>query len=1280
MSAVPAMFSVSGGLVAPSLLAALRVPNSRDELARTDGFPGEDGSTPRPRELEDRVRGSFEALAARWDRHGSEIEEMETGRVRELLLLPLLRELGFEPRFQRSLEVDGNRFAISHQGWDSADGPPVLLVADADLDQHHGRARAPHDELQAFLNAAADHRWGLLANAARLRALRDYHHRRTRGYVEFDLRAIFTARSYVDFLALYRLCHATRFRHTDGEQLLERLYERSLDAGVAIGRRLQPRVVAALELVANGVSTPELLAELDQPEPARQFHRELLVLLYRLFFLLFAEQRGLLKSEGVYAESYSVSRLRTLAEGGPQDCEPRRGDLWEGLKVSFRALADDELSAAIGAFPFNGPLFDAGRTPILDASSCENRVLLRAIRTMTTIELESVQQRVNYAEIGVEEIGSVYESLLDYVPVAEAGRIQLRDTSEARSEFGAYYSPPALVDLVLSRSLDLVIEERLEQAGSDPADRERALLSISVIDPACGSAAFLVGAIDRLAERLAAERRGGAPDDRDLGHARRDVLSHCIYAVDKDETAVELAKVALWIHCAVADRPLNFLDHRIQHGDSLVGWPLLGRMPKQIPSAAFEPKGKDSKEAKALRRSWRDRNAALIDPEGEQMELGAEPPPAPDPHLEPPPIGDGPESSTAEVAERAAAYVAYREREDVRRYENAADLWAAAFLWPEDGGEAPSSAEYWAAREGEPLADDLLGTGLGLARELPFFHWSLRFPEIRERGGFDCVVGNPPWEQYKVDEREWFASRAPAIAVLPSAERSRAIEALERSDPALHDAWVRHQVSVERLAEFARSSGRYTPSGSEANTYLMFAELVADLLKPDGRAGVLLKSQLALDKSAQAVFQRLVGEERISELRDIVNGGPTGTNLVFPGVDAKERFSLVALTGGEGEEGEGFDASLMSWNVEEAASRMPRRFTSKILGTLNPRTRSLTSFRDNEQLEVALEIHSRLPTLDFEEDGENPWGLEYATLFHSSGGAKKGLFHRREGLEVEGWRLGDDKLFRRGDELAFPLYEGQLANRYDHRAKTYEGYEGPNKYGRAPGIPETSDDQKADPRFEIEPRYWVQQPVVDARLAARVQDRCMIGFRNVGSPWRNQRTVKAALIPRYGSTHVLPELVVDPSLAFSFLGIFNSTTFDFLVRGHMPTSVIGLVWMLSQVPAPVPRDGPIGPNARVLSLTSRSVADQFDVEPHIWDPDERYRLDVETDALVAREYGLDRQAYEIVLDSFDVMRRMQESEHGYYKFREDCLAAFDELVAATGSASSQPEEASVGSA
>jgi hypothetical protein len=900
---------------------------------------------------------------------------------------------------------------------------------------------------------------------------------------------------------------------------------------------------------------------------------------------------------------------------------------------------------------------------------------------------------VDYAHLGVEELGAVYESLLPYAlrvtvtPLRTAdghtvagGSVYLDPVSTERADLGAHYTRSELVDFVIELSLDRLIAERLESAGPGADAREHTLLDIRVLDPACGSGAFLVAAVDRLAAALAAEREHAAkPTERGLQSARRDVLQHCVYGVDKDLFAVELCKVALWIHCAVKDLPLTFLDHRIQHGDSLVGWPLLD-VPDEIPEAAFDaPSGADRDVRKFLVAAQR-HNESVLGGQGEFYQ----PPPMPRLAVDFPDLAVEEERIPADVARKAELLEEYIHSPAYERWRRAADLWTAAFFWGPASGPPPTTQDYRLALAGD-LDGGLAEAASAIVAAFPAFHWPLRFYGVRERGGFDCILGNPPWEQFENREDEWFAVRAPEVAALAGARRKAAIDALATDDPELFSQWQIAAMANVRLAEYSRNCGRYTAPGGKANTYLLFTELAARMLQRGGRAGLIVKTALAVDNGPQAVFQKLLESGQVEELHDIVNGGPTGTDLVFTGVDAKERFAVVALRGHR--EPDGFGATLMNWNVAESRTRARQHFTREMLTTLNPRTHSLTSFRMAASLEVALDIHRRLPILDFEDGGANPWGLKYATLFNSTTDSDK--FRRREDLEGKGWVLGRDKIFRlervaseragqldlpamnRTEQLAlpaetvaeyWPVYEGQIANRYDHRAKTYEGYHGPNKYGRAPGIPATTDEEKSDASFDIEPRYWMDSNVALRRIGQAIGQRVMLGFRDVGAPWRNQRSARAALIPRYPATDKLPIIgVSDRCKVFEFLAVFNSTTFDFLSRGHMPGTGLKL-WIVSQVAAPLPGLDPrIGEAARKLSLTAHSVSQLFNAESHPWDPQEREALDVEVDAMVAHAYGLTKAQYEIILDSFEVMAREQIRVYGHYKFREDCLHAYDHV-------------------
>ena len=253
-------------------------------------------------------------------------------------------------------------------------------------------------------------------------------------------------------------------------------------------------------------------------------------------------------------------------------------------------------------------------------------------------------------------------------------------------------------------------------------------------------------------------------------------------------------------------------------------------------------------------------------------------------------------------------------------------------------------------------------------------------------------------------------------------------------------------------------------------------------------------------------------------------------------------------------------------------------------------------------------------------------------------------------------------VFRKGHDEALPLYEGQLINRYDHRARTYAGHDPAKKYGRKPAIPYTSDEAKSDPDYEIEPRYWLMREQAEARITQRIEDRLMIGIRNVGSPLTNARTARAALLPRWPATHALSVLGIGVR-PLEFLAFYNSTTFDFLLRGKMPGGNAALTWLLSQIACPAPSgDTTLEEMASDLSTTSNVTAGILDRDPQQWDPQERYRVDTELDARIAHVYGLSEAEYAVVLDSFDVLARKEIKQHNRYRFKQDCLKAFRRLT------------------
>jgi hypothetical protein len=423
--------TTSGGLLTQSFIDAIREEATDRPHTGPASFdvPWEEAPSTE-RKLEDDIAGAWELLKERWDaivEDAGGVEQLHTldvSTIRERWLLPLFRLLDFEPQYQRAdlqpTEDENLRFPVSHRGW-TPDGAALhLLEPGQDLDERQDigrgpKAKSPHDMLQVFLNVSEPDLWAVLSNGRTLRLLRDYHHTFSKGYVQFDLESIFESRNYADFRALYRLCHASRFRPIEDEEdqqiPLEDFHQTARATGVKIGEDLRPQVRDAIEYFGNGFlqHDPELIEELQgDPDAAQAFYSEILRVVYRILFLLFAEQRGLVPDadaelSDLYWSDYSLTALREAAEGSVPDRDDNT-DRWHGLQATFRMVREG--AEDLGVFGYNGELFEE-MEGYLNGRACDNARLLRAIRSLTLIEREGVLQRISYLDLGVEELGTV---------------------------------------------------------------------------------------------------------------------------------------------------------------------------------------------------------------------------------------------------------------------------------------------------------------------------------------------------------------------------------------------------------------------------------------------------------------------------------------------------------------------------------------------------------------------------------------------------------------------------------------------------------------------------------------------------------------------------------------------------------------------------------------------------------------------------------------------------------------------------------------------------------
>lgn len=917
---------------------------------------------------------------------------------------------------------------------------------------------------------------------------------------------------------------------------------------------------------------------------------------------------------------------------------------------------------------------------------------------------------VNWRAMETEELGSVYESLLELQPQLGDDGKTLIFASEAaeqkgnqRKTTGSYYTPDSLVQALLDTALDPVLD-KTEAEADDPA---KALLKLSVIDPACGSGHFLLAAARRIATRLARIRADGTPSLADFRHALRDVARSCLHGVDRNPMAVELSKVALWIETVDPGFPLGFFDAQIRCGDALLGVFDLKVLQDGIPDAAYKPlTGDDKATAKYYLQANR---AATSGQGGFDFGTGQVAMPEMKPlALDFSGFRDLPEDTVEQIGAKAARFRELRKGQAFVRATAAANLYVAAFLLPKVGGApagassrtVPTTEELWMALNQGKMRQAMIDAPKA-AHRARAFHWPLEFPDVMQRGGFDVVLGNPPWEVMQLSEKEYFAAKHPGIAALAGAARKRAIDGLKQQNPAAYAEFENALRQSEAGNEFARASGRFDLTArGKVNTYALFAEHFANLALT--RAGVIVPTGIATDATTAPFFAALVKNKRLAKLVDFENRAG-----LFPAVHSAMKFSLLTLGRDEPLAQFAFFLTDPSQLLESE-----RNFTMSAdeIALINPNSGTAPVFRARYDAELTAKIYGSAPVLIREGNDKkgNPWGLEFrqglfnmtsdseffrtAAQLQADGLVRDGMDWVLPGIKpaqsvlaVEGQDSGALPLTGGGPKTTryVPLYEAKMISFFDHRFAGYAA-RGDDRGYRV--LPETILDEHQDPAFEAEPFYWVAKDEFEARLSDRTRLGWLIGWKDVTAA-TNERTAIFSVIPRVAVGHTLP-LMFSTESANRLTGLYanlNSIVTDYTARN----SVAGLhltYGYLKQFPVfgpdfyTEPRLDIITPRVLELTYTSHSLAPfardlGHDGPPFAWDEDRRAHLRADLDAFYARAYGLTRDELRYILDpadvkgpdypseTFRVLKEKEIHQHGEYRTRRLVLEAWDRMEA-----------------
>lgn len=806
---------------------------------------------------------------------------------------------------------------------------------------------------------------------------------------------------------------------------------------------------------------------------------------------------------------------------------------------------------------------------------------------------------------------------------------------------------------------------------------------------ACGSGHFVVAAARRIAAALATVRTGDTePTPAALRAATADVIDRCVYGVDLNDLAIEITKVALWLEAFDADRPFPFLDAHFRVGNALLGTtPELLR--HNIPDAAFVVLGDDDKtwtsKLKARNSSERhtdqDQLTLSFGPETLNVETSQFTKAARD-------ADTGTVASVAALRARADAWRRLEADPDLVAAKLIADAWCAAFVQPKTGastsGQGITHATVRALSETpESVPDTIITQVNALARQYRFFHWHLEFPGIFTvlddggadagtgwTGGFSCVVGNPPWERVKIQDKEFFAQagRADIENAATAAIRKKMIDKLTDTDPDLHQAYLAALRQSDGTAHLLLKSGRYPFTGQgDVNTYSVFAETMRTVTNPDGAAGIVTPTGLATDKTTAPFFADTLSNQRLYAFYDFENEAK-----IFRDVDHRVRFAVTTMTGTH-HTVRRTKFAFLNRHISDVPEKRFQLAAKEVLA-LNPNTGTLPMFRSRKDADITLGIYSRHPVLirDVDPDG-NPWGLSFATLFHMANDS--GLFHTADDLadaKFNGWS------YMRGDKEYVPLYEAKMLSHFDHRFSTYRG--ATQAQLNVGALPRLTDEQHDDPELEPLARYWVERSEVDAKLDNRWDRQWLLGWRDIARA-SDSRTFVPSVLPASAVGHVFPVAFPDDTtLTVRLHGLWSSIAFDFVARQklsgtHMTYNIVKQL----ACPSPEVYSSPtpwrhsehletwLKPYVLELSYTSCRLAPYAqdlgdDGPPFRWDLERRALLRADLDAGFLHIYGLGRDEAEHVLDSFPVVRKYEERDLGEYRTKRLVLQAYDRMA------------------
>ena len=1053
-------------------------------------------------------------------------------------------------------------------------GPTVNV----DKDRFNGRT--PVQQCWDYLYALPECPWGIVCNFV---AFRLYHRSHTqRVYELFTLQDLRNKETFLQFYYIFQkkgLIPESPGQMPRADALLEKSVTRQRQVGDELYKYYHDNRLALIQYL---LVQPHNKSLDDAIRIAQK-------LIDRIIFVAFCKDRELLPRN-------SISDAWSKEPPFHRVTNPK----WQNFLELFRSI--EQGNERRGIPPYDGELFK--ENPEVDDLDLSDD---------WTDFFKNIGDYDFQYEVNVDVLGRIFEkSIKDIEEIRQTGLFEssaqqiplpkMVKSAEQKKE-GIYYTPPEFTEFIAFHMVGKLADERIapiaakysidtENPHTAPKDRlakyvsesVHTLRQIKIVDPACGSGAFLIQAYQVLEDKYRDLADSLAlTDEKQAERLKENISDYILYdnlfGVDLSPAAVEIAQLALWLRSAKRGKTLADLSKNILCGNSLIAPDFFDTI--VIPSA--------------------------------------------EPNVIPSAVEESDKTRHCEEAE---------------------------------------------GRRGN-LND--------LCKKVKPFDWQKTFPQIfsRSNPGFDCVIGNPPWERFTLKNREFFDISAPHILEAPTAAESRRlIEKLKTQNPPLYEGYIRAKESTEKTMTYIRKSGRYPLTGKgDINTYAVFAELARSIVSPVGRVGLLVPTGIATDKTCQEFFAELVNSQILSALYDFEN-----RRKIFPDVDGRQKFSVL-LFGGAQRKSKSAHFVFFAHTMEDLKDTNRHiSLSTDDFKLLNPNTRTCPVFRSKRDAKLTSAIYRRVPVLidKNRKEGGNPWGIKFFTMFHQS--ADAALFHTGYQLKAEGFKR-DGPLWKKRKQIFLPLYEAKMIQMYDHRAASVLVDE--SNWMRQGQTDQTSLVQHQNPEFFVEPRWWVDHADVHRVVGDRDTTK-IIAFKNVTSP-TNQRTMIAAFIPYAGVVHSSPLIFTNSDanarLTACLLANLNALAYDYICRqkiGGVNLSYFIIEQIATFSPGFYSQKCPWNKKQtlekwisdRVLKLTCTSndmiplaQAAGFDPPVHKWNPSERLDLMAQLDAAFFLLYGIDRDDVEYILSTFAGLRKEREGAFAGASAFDRILRHYDDLKA-----------------